>query len=177
MKSHLQYLSYVLRHKWFVFVAGVKIKAPLWRLLIHDWTKLLPSEWVPYVDFFCGEKITDEQLMERWRREQVVLGYRLTPSNSNRRDAFSKAWNHHQKRNKHHWQYWVLINDKDEPKISALAMPEKFIREMVADWAGAGRAITGKWEVSSWYFNNQRQMILHPATRQRVETLLKEGKS
>jgi hypothetical protein len=38
--------------------------------------------------------------------------------------------------------------------LKALPMPEKFVREMVADWMGAGRAITGRWDVNDWYRPN-----------------------
>ena len=39
MLPHLRYLSYVLRHKWYVLWAGLWLGVPLWRLLIHDWSK------------------------------------------------------------------------------------------------------------------------------------------
>lgn len=45
---------------------------------------------------------------------------------------FDLARNYHQKRNKHHWQYWVLIMDSGE--VKALDMPEKYIKEMLCDW-------------------------------------------
>lgn len=38
MHFHLRYLSYVLRHKWYVAVAGIALGVPLWRLVLHDWT-------------------------------------------------------------------------------------------------------------------------------------------
>jgi hypothetical protein len=41
--KHVRYLSYVVRHKWFVLLAGIKTGAPLWRLLIHDWSKFAPG--------------------------------------------------------------------------------------------------------------------------------------
>lgn len=52
--SHLRYLRYVLAHKWFVFIAGLRTGAPLWRLVIHDWSKLTPREWGAYVASFYG---------------------------------------------------------------------------------------------------------------------------
>ena len=52
-------------------------------------------------------------------------------------------------------------------------MPEKYAREMVADWAGAGRAITGKWETLEWYKKNQEKILLHPETRSLVESILR----
>jgi len=39
-------------------------------------------------------------------------------------------------------------------------MPEHFVREMIADWCGAGRAITGEWEVLDWYEKNREKMAL-----------------
>lgn len=120
MKRHLSYLRYVIRHKFFVFIAGLHYKAPFWRLIIHDWSKFLPSEWTPYAKTFYGSDGSSR--------------YKEHPS-------FGRAWNHHQKRNKHHWQYWVTL--RDDGGVRAVKMPEKCVREMVADWAGAGRAIHG----------------------------------
>ncbi len=145
MNKHLKYLSYIIRHKWFVFQAGLKTRAPLWNLLIHDWSKFLPSEWFPYVEYFYGGG-SDECIAK---------------------GKFDEAWNHHQKRNKHHWQYWLL--QRDDGSIEAIGMPHKYIREMVADWAGAGRAITGKWEVKTWYRENRHKMVLDPSTDYWVE--------
>lgn len=147
MKPHLRYASYVARHKWFVFRAGLKTKAPLWRLLIHDWSKMTPAEWFPYVASFYGGERTPEV-----------------------RAAFDKAWLHHQHRNPHHWQHWLL--QEDDGDLKTLRMPYKLVREMVADWMGAGRAITGKWEVGVWYDANAHKIRLHPEVRQQVENLI-----
>ena len=51
-------------------------------------------------------------------------------------------------------------------------MPRKYVEEMVADWAGAGKAITGKWDIAEWYASNKDKMILHPETRIMVEDLV-----
>ena len=153
MKRHFAYLRYVLRHKWFVFVAGRRIKAPLWRTIIHDWSKFLSSEWGPYAWTFYKEDGTSR--------------YIETPE-------FNYAWNHHQKRNKHHWQYWLLQMDRGD--VIPLEMPTKYISEMVADWMGAGRAITGRWECQEWYEANKDKMILNYQTRIYVESLLRIAK-
>jgi hypothetical protein len=144
LKPHLQYAKYVARHKWFVFQAGMKTGAPLWRLIIHDWSKLTPAEWNPYVKYFYTEDKDQE--------------------------SFDKAWLHHQHHNPHHWQHWLLRED-DGP-LNTLVMPKDLVREMVADWMGAGRAITGKWEVRSWYEKNAHNILLHSTNREQVETLL-----
>jgi hypothetical protein len=147
--KHWRYLKYVVRHKWFVLVAGRKTGAPLWRLLIHDWSKFSPAEWFPYVENFYGEKTDDA----------VEI--------ANRKQAFRYAFLHHLHRNAHHWEHWVQPG-----KGIAQPMPERFIREMVADWMGAGRAITGRWEVHEWYSKNKPTINLHPVTAGRVQNLL-----
>jgi hypothetical protein len=51
-------------------------------------------------------------------------------------------------------------------------MPEKYVREMVADWFGAGKAITGKWGAKDWYQTKKDGIKLHPKTKALVEELL-----
>lgn len=153
MKAHWQYLKYVLRHKWFVFVAGLRTGAPLWRLVIHDWSKFLPSEWAPYVRNFYGDPA------------------------KRRPGDFERAWNLHQKRQPHHWQFWLMFMDRPSngvSRYSVLPMPDWAIREMVADWMGAGRAITGRWEANEWYAQNREFIVLDSLTRLKVEALITE---
>lgn len=181
MRRYWQYLKYVLRHKWFVFVAGLKVGVPVWMLVLHDWDKFMPDEWFPYAKTFYkpnGEK------------------------QYNNSDDFAMAWMKHQKRNKHHWQYWLKENGLriqarpylvwDTGKTSWMRplhnplgfedytfeevkdvtwvpdpMPDVFRREMLADWHGAGRAIKGKEaNTLAWYTANRDKMILHDETRQ-----------
>lgn len=147
MRAHLRYGSYVARHKWFVLRAGLRVGAPLWRLLIHDWSKMTPAEWGPYVRSFYGGE----------RTPQV-------------RADFDKAWLHHIHRNPHHWQHWLL--QEDEGGLKYLPIPEGLVREMVADWMGAGRAITGRWDVASWYAANREKIKLHGDARTLVDRLI-----
>lgn len=154
MRAHLKYLGYIVRHKWFVLLAGLKTGAPPWRLVVHDWSKLTPAEWRPYVLSFNGPWPYDA------RPPWLV-------------DAFNRAWLHHQHANPHHWQHWILR--LDDGGIMALEMPEHFAREMVADWMGAGRAITGRWEVAEWYATNRARIHLNSATRALVESLIESA--
>ena len=144
---HLRYLWYVIRHKWFVLLAGYKIRVPLWQLIIHDWSKFSKAEWWPYVRKFYTEQFD---------------AY----------DEFDKAWLHHQHKNPHHWQHWVLRKDDGRTKI--MTMPTRYVYEMVADWMGAGRAITGRWEVADWYEANKDKILLAPDTRWMVESILRD---
>lgn len=150
MRRWWSYLKYVLRHKWFVLVAGRRIGAPVRRLILHDMSKFLPSEWWPYARTFYKED-GGKQYKED--------------------DGFNQAWLLHQHRNPHHWQYWLLKTDRGD--LVAVEMPKAYAIEMVADWMGAGRAITGKWEAKEWYEKNRSKIALGPKTREFVDRLLR----
>ena len=164
MKAHLKYLKYVLRHKWFVYVAGRHLGVSIWRLFKHDWHKFLPSEWNPYVAYFYGPTValkdTEPDDYKYWSAREPVCA------------AFNHAWNLHQKRADHHWQFWLITMDSGETQC--LQMSEQATREMVADWYGAGRAITGKWEAEEWYLKNRDKIKLFPKTREIVEYIFEE---
>jgi len=149
MRRHWEYLKYVLRHKWFVLIEGLKLKQiPLWILLLHDWDKFMPDEWFPYAR--CFYKLDgSKQYMES--------------------PEFTMAWNAHQKRNKHHWQYWMITWDRGETEC--LPMPLVYVYEMFADWRGAGRAL-GKPNTKQWYFENRDRIKLHPQSRELIEWIL-----
>jgi hypothetical protein len=141
MRRHLSYLWYVLRHKYFVFMAGLSLRVSLWQLLIHDWHKFTPGEWFAYAR--CFYKPNGE--------------HQYQPD-----EAFTRAWNAHQKRGKHHWQYWLIT--WDHGGTDAIEMPDRYRREMLADWIGAGRAL-GKPDTLEWYTKNRHKMNLHDKTR------------
>lgn len=155
--KYLKYLRYLCRHKWFVFVECCRLGIPF-AGIVHDWSKFLPSEFVPYAETFYGTRKSTEALDaigEFGRAELAPHGYFA-------RDRFHVAWNWHQKRNPHHWQFWILLND--DSTQSPLPMPERYRREMFADWVGAGRAITGKRDVVAWFERSRPKMQLHPET-------------
>ena len=151
----LKYLWLTIKHKCFVFLAGLKTKTPLYLLIIHDWSKFTFAEAPHYGRQFFGT--ADDSL------------------------GFSNAWNHHQKINKHHWEYWVMVSGHNRGGYldgSALPMPEKYAREMVADWMGASRAYEGKWpqslETWGWFQNNFAKINIHPETRVLILKILQE---
>jgi hypothetical protein len=196
MKPHWQYLRYVLRHKWYVFLACRQLGVPLIQSVIHDWSKFLPCEWFPYVRYFYGlpkvGDIIDVRVIDGFGGPARIIETRYSPGSRYKvqmvdnnpvepfwahdfevhgvvesKQAFDRAWNHHQKANKHHWQYWVL--SFDDGGVESLEMPERYRTEMVADWVGAGLAINGYVDVEGWYAKNRDKMKLHPATRRFVE--------
>ena len=149
MKRHWSYFKYLMRHKWWVLVASYEIGSSIWLAIIHDASKFTPLEWNAYAYTFYdddGDKVYNES------------------------PEFMYAWLHHQHWNKHHWQHWVVRSDNG--KTEALEMPDKYIREMVADWAGTGKAITGEWECAKWYMTNKHKIVLAPYTEAFVENIL-----
>ncbi len=142
-----QHFLKVLNHKWYVLLAGLKTKAPLWRLLIHDWSKLTPTEYMGYYKKF--QKQDDSE--------------------------FAAAWLHHQNTNPHHWEYWISRSGPNAGK--PMDMPMWAVREMVADWMGAGKAYNGVWPDLldwKWLKVNNLTMNITPNTRRRVFEVIGE---
>lgn len=145
--KYLRYLWSVCKHKWYVFLECCKLGIP-WLGIIHDWSKFLPSEFFPYARYFYGQKTS-------W-----------TMYNMN------EAWLHHQHRNKHHWQRWVLRLDHPEKReLTLYPMPDKYLKEMLADWHGAGRAY-GNPDTRGWYLENRGKMQLNHVTMVEIEDRL-----
>lgn len=166
MGIYLEYLKYVLRHKWYVgrecFRRGL-----YWRGLKHDWSKFLPSEFIAYARYFYGGPYKPIMETHGDERNETLNGlYKERVE-----EDFNAAWNHHQKRNSHHWQYWVLMNDNGS--VEALPMPVADLIEMLCDWMGAGAAINRSQpslaETREWYAKNAEKMQLHPITRLWIE--------
>jgi len=131
-----EFLKSLMRHKYYVFLAGLKTGVPIWRLIIHDWQKFTLSEFPQYARYFFGGKQEKDK------------------------ESFMLAWLHHVHYGKHHWEHWLLnpnynfstgINGK-------LPMPETYVREMVADWMGASKTYTGSWNMAVWLSNNGSRM-------------------
>ena len=147
--KHLRHLRYFLRHKRLVFVECWK-RGIIWRGIVHDLSKLRPSEWFAYVN-------------------SSAAGISYDDRNTYTIESFSKAWLLHQHRNKHHWQYWHMTTDVASE--ITVKMPEKYALEMVCDWIGAGKAKRkeSKKEFVERYAKNKHRMTLHSETRKFVE--------
>jgi hypothetical protein len=154
VKPHLRYLWYVLRHKWYVFRGCLVLGVPLWRALIHDASKFSRAEWGPYVRRFFGGRgsVEDKQADPQ---------------------EFRDAWLHHWTRNPHHWEYWLSPAADDGSRV-AQPMPTTYVREMVADWYGAGMA-QGKPDIYGWYAAGEQHRQLHEETRALVQKVIKEA--
>lgn len=79
-------------------------------------------------------------------------------------DSFDYAWNHHQKHNPHHWEYWVMGCGK------VLPMTGVYWLEMLCDW-GAMSLKFGDTP-SEFYQQQQHYITLHNNTQRGVENWL-----
>ena len=46
----------------FCLCGRTETKAPIWLLIIHDWSKFLPDEFFPYAQYFYGEDLKLKEL-------------------------------------------------------------------------------------------------------------------
>lgn len=145
MLDVMTYFRYLIWHKALVYKHGRKLGVPIFQLLIHDWSKFTPTEFVPYMNKFIRHLSDDGSVR-----------------------AYHKAFLHHVHRNPHHWEHWVVPSKYDGNV--AVEMPEKYVLEMIADW----NAMAEIYDMgqSEWYINHYEDVILHSATRKRVDDLL-----
>lgn len=147
MKLLLDYLLYVIKHKWYVFLECYKLGIP-WLGIIHDLSRFYPDEFLAYA------------ASAPYNRENKPADIAV---------AFEYAWNNHQHRNKHHFEYWIHFDYHFHQK-RLLLIPDKYRREMLADWRGAARAHDGKTGTpTDWYLRNRDVIQLHPETRAWIE--------
>lgn len=154
----MKYFILILKHKWFVFLAGLKTKAPLWRLILHDWSKFMPDELPHYQKQFFG--------------------------NADDPRGFIECWTRHQNRHPHHWEYWIprTGHNRCDPPYKdneAIPIPEGILREMIADWFGASRAYGGKWPTKDnwpWVDENLHKIKerIHPESCILIDKILAE---
>lgn len=148
---YLRYLRQLLKHQRHILKAGRLTGVPIWRLLIHDWSKFLPSEFIPYARNDRGHP--------RGREPQDG-------------DDFQDAWLFHQNRNKHHWGHWIPRSGREANK--PLPMPKVYVREMIADLLAVSKSKTGRWNIAIWFNENGPKMLLHDDTLEVVADTMHE---
>lgn len=159
--THLAFLIYMIRHKWYVLQACRALGVPLHQALLHDCSKFTPQEWFPYVNRF-----------RHVPPHRLAMGRVRCNYGNGDTTAFERARERHWQTNSHHWQYWCR-RDTDG-KLHPQPMPPHFVREMVADWIGASKA-QGNSDMLSWYHANCEKIILHEQTSHLVDQVLAEA--
>ena len=125
-----RHIKTVMTHKFYVFIFACKAGIPF-RGLVHDMSKFSPSEFFESVKYYQGN------------------GSPI--SAAKKENGYSKAWLHHNGRNKHHWQYWYDSQTYDKTPI----IPYKYTVEMICDTLAAGKTYKGKnwtkdYQLSYW---------------------------
>lgn len=153
-KTYLLYLWDLLQHKWWVFVECCRLGIP-WLGVIHDLSKFHPAEFPHAARRYKGTE------------EQQEAAKRTYPG----------AWLHHQHTTKHHWIYWVVYMPipgfEWVAEWGCIPIPDRYRREMLADWHGAGRRF-GK-PALVWYTEQRDKILLHPTTRAWLERRIGYG--
>jgi hypothetical protein len=149
----LEYLLLLCRHKYWVAVEGRKLGLGWWQLFVHDLSKLRPSELFGYA---------------AWKASQMKLEDGGTLVNNR---VYGRSWHLHYLRNPHHHQHWVYVNDQTGT-IDPVEIPEKYCREMLADWRAAQMVRFGDTDVRPFYLTNRGRFLLHPTTRAWLEKQL-----
>ena len=140
------------RHKviYHCFKAGIFFQG-----LKHDLSKYSPSEFISGAKYFLGTRSPNEE-------ERRILGH-------------SKAWMHHQGRNKHHFEYWKDYNPKSH-LIEPVKMPYRYVVEMFCDRVAAGKIYNGdKYTDDSpleYFMKAKHRRVIHPKTSDLLESLL-----
>lgn len=139
-----KHIKLVCRHKYYVFIATCEGGIPI-RGFFHDTSKFSPIELFNSAKYYTGDRSPIDN-------EKDSKGY-------------SYAWLHHRGRNPHHWEYWI---DNLSSGGEALKIPPKFIKEMICDWIGSGKAYNkAEWtRWSPYYFFMKKltdgQIKMHP---------------
>lgn len=116
----IKHFKLVSKHKWYVFKTACEAGIPI-RGFMHDMSKFSPIEFFNSAKYYTGDR---------------------SPIDNEKEDkGYSYAWLHHRGHNPHHWEYWIdNLSDGGVP----LKMPYKFVKEMICDWIGSGKAYEGK---------------------------------
>lgn len=153
MKKFFKYLKYVIRHKYFVFLESCKLGIPI-RGLVHDTSKFFPDEFFPYMNHFYGHV----QKQGYIKQNDTIVD-----------PQFDRQWLKHIHRNKHHWQYWILVENYNDHHYKIQKMPLKYTKEMLADWIGASRQQGFGTDISEWYNKHKDKIKIHSSTRKWLE--------
>lgn len=136
MSKYWKYFIYVIEHKKNVFIECMKEGLYI-HAFTHDLSKFNPIEFKPYANYYYG---------------------------NGDKPTFDYAWLHHQRKNKHHWDYWVKGSGK------AIPMPDKYIKQMICDWNGMSRKFGDT--AQEYYISNIEDINVHIDTRIKIELML-----
>lgn len=149
-----KHLKTITHHKLLV-MAGCFRVGLIRQGLLHDLSKYGPSEFRIGVRYYQGTRSPNAA-------EREIKGY-------------SEAWMHHKGRNKHHYEYWTDLS-LETKKYEAVAMPRKYLVEMVMDRRAACMTYQGKdytpGSPLAYYLGSKERYLMHPSTQRELEYIL-----
>lgn len=158
-KYHIfKHLHTVNKHRWLVFIHCCKVGIPF-QGLVHDLSKYSFTEFFTSARNYSGVKspIANERSEE--------YGY-------------SKAFIHHTRKNKHHYEYWVDVTLGD---IILSPMPFKYALESSMDMIAASKVYNHKNFTKDkplkFLEKVKERSLMHSATKEFIEYILTEYKT
>lgn len=154
LRNFIGHFKTVQQHRHQVFINCVKAGIP-WRGFVHDLSKFSPTEFIPGVMYFQGNRSPNE-------REREVYGC-------------SRAWMHHKGRNRHHFEYWTDYNPETK-RMEPVKMPDIFIFEMFCDRVAASKIYNKEKYNNSmpleYFLRAKPKRIIEKTTAAKLEFLL-----
>lgn len=136
MGKYWKHFKTVTKHRYLVGLYCFKLGL-IWQGLTHDLSKFSLIEFFSSARYFQGTSSPID-------KERVEKGYSL-------------AWQNHQNKNRHHWEYWI---DWVKGEAIPVKMPFKYVLEMVADFISAGKTYNKEeWTPATPYEYHQRTKI------------------
>lgn len=121
--------------------------------LLHDLSKYSPSEFIPSVKYFQGNRSPITY-------EKEIKGY-------------SECWLHHKGRNKHHWEYWT---DRKAYELVTYPMPFNYVLESILDKIAASKVYQKENYTNNYpidFFNKSYEIkVMHPDTAKQISHFL-----
>ena len=150
-KGHLRTVN---QHRKQVLIHCIKAGIPI-RGLLHDLSKYSPTEFIPGVRYYQGDRSPNE-------KEREVDGY-------------SKAWMHHKGRNRHHFEYWTDYSTVTK-RLEPVKMPDVFIFEMFCDRVAASKIYNKERYTDhmplDYFMRAKHRRIIEAETAAKLEFLL-----
>ena len=142
-------------HKYYVGKYCFKMGL-YWQGITHDLSKFSPIEFFESAKYYQGDRSPIDACKEK--------------------NGVSYGWLHHKGRNPHHYEYWV---DNLDDGGHAPLMPNKYAKELIADYLGAGHAYMGKnftylKELKWWELKRINPLMMHPAMKATISTVFSE---
>lgn len=144
----------ITKHRHKVISHCFRVGIP-WRGLMHDLSKYAPTEFLEGARCYQGTRSPNEKARE-------TVGH-------------SKAWLHHQGRNRHHFEYWYDYSSATHRR-EPVKMPLIFVLEMFCDRVAASKIYQGKNYTDrhplDYFLKAKGRRVIHPDTSDLLESWL-----